>query len=141
MTRVIIRTSPQVEIQTTVKANASKSVGTQVNRGPKGDPGESAYEVAVANGFVGTEADWLASLVGPQGPQGEQGEPGQDLTPNEKRHDWVSPNSYCGQAPLGSAESANVWTIKRITVATNGTTTVATATNVNWTGRLTHTYT
>ncbi len=38
-----------------------------------GVPGDSAYEVAVANGFVGTEAEWLDSLVGPQGPQGIQG--------------------------------------------------------------------
>lgn len=30
--------------------------------------GKSAYEVAVANGFVGTEAAWLASLEGPAGP-------------------------------------------------------------------------
>ena len=44
--------------------------------GPKGDtgpagadgaPGLSAYEIAVQNGFVGTEADWLASLVGAPG--------------------------------------------------------------------------
>lgn len=33
-------------------------------RGEKGDPGLSAYEVAVANGFVGTEPEWLASLSG-----------------------------------------------------------------------------
>lgn len=33
----------------------------------KGDPGDSAYDVAVANGFVGTEAEWLASLEGPAG--------------------------------------------------------------------------
>lgn len=26
--------------------------------------GPSAYEIAVANGFVGTEAEWLESLVG-----------------------------------------------------------------------------
>lgn len=38
-----------------------------------GVPGDSAYEVAVANGFVGTEAEWLESLVGPQGDQGIQG--------------------------------------------------------------------
>lgn len=30
----------------------------------------SAYAIAVANGFPGTEQEWLASLVGPQGPQG-----------------------------------------------------------------------
>lgn len=41
-----------------------------------GMDGASAYEVAVAGGFVGTEAQWLASLVGPQGPQGEQGPQG-----------------------------------------------------------------
>lgn len=38
--------------------------------GPAGADGASAYEVAVANGFVGTEADWLASLVGPAGADG-----------------------------------------------------------------------
>ncbi|QAY26943.1 minor tail protein [Streptomyces phage Shawty] len=36
-------------------------------------PGPSAYEVAVAEGFTGTEAEWLDSLEGPQGPQGIQG--------------------------------------------------------------------
>lgn len=35
--------------------------------GPAGPAGESAYDVAVDNGFVGTEAEWLASLVGPPG--------------------------------------------------------------------------
>lgn len=44
--------------------------------GPPGADGPSAYERAVANGFVGSEAAWLASLVGPQGPQGIQGPPG-----------------------------------------------------------------
>ena len=29
--------------------------------------GKSAYEIAVANGFVGTEKEWLASLEGPAG--------------------------------------------------------------------------
>lgn len=36
--------------------------------GPAGPDGASAYQIAVANGFVGTEAQWLASLVGPVGP-------------------------------------------------------------------------
>ena len=36
--------------------------------------GASAYEVAVAEGFVGTEAEWLATL------EGEDGEPGIDGT-------------------------------------------------------------
>lgn len=37
--------------------------------GADGVDGASAYEVAVENGFVGTEEDWLESLVGPQGPE------------------------------------------------------------------------
>ena len=44
--------------------------------GPQGPEGDSAYDVAVAGGFVGTEAQWLASLEGPQGPQGETGATG-----------------------------------------------------------------
>lgn len=35
--------------------------------GAKGDTGDSAYEEAVKAGFVGTEAEWLASLQGPPG--------------------------------------------------------------------------
>jgi len=32
--------------------------------GRKGDDGDSAYQVAVNNGFIGTEEEWLASLQG-----------------------------------------------------------------------------
>ena len=64
--------------------------------GDTGEDGASAYEVAVENGFVGTEEEWLESLVGPQGepftyddftqdqldglqgPIGETGEDGED---------------------------------------------------------------
>jgi hypothetical protein len=35
-----------------------------LSQGPKGDTGASAYEVAVAEGFVGDEAAWLLSLEG-----------------------------------------------------------------------------
>ncbi len=46
-----------------------------------GTRGYSAYEVAVQNGFVGTEQEWLDSLVGPEGPQGQ---PFDELTPEQK---------------------------------------------------------
>jgi len=42
-----------------------------------GLPGKSAYEIAVDEGFLGSEAQWLATLIGPQGEQGEQGETGE----------------------------------------------------------------
>jgi len=44
--------------------------------GLKGPQGDSAYEVAVQAGYVGTKEEWLASLKGEQGEQGPQGEQG-----------------------------------------------------------------
>lgn len=44
--------------------------------GPAGQDGKSAYEVAVDNGFAGTETQWLASLKGETGAQGPQGATG-----------------------------------------------------------------
>lgn len=49
-----------------------------VTQGAKGDAGASAYEVAVASGFVGTEAAWVASLKGAQGDRGNTGPKGND---------------------------------------------------------------
>lgn len=48
------------------------------SQGPVGPAGASAYQVAVSNGFAGTEADWLASLKGDRGDAGPQGPAGQD---------------------------------------------------------------
>ena len=47
--------------------------GTGGTQGPVGANGLSAYQVAVANGYTGTEAQWLASLVGAAGAQGNSG--------------------------------------------------------------------
>lgn len=47
--------------------------GPTGNNGVDGEDGLSAYEVAVATGFVGTELQWLNSLIGPTGPTGTQG--------------------------------------------------------------------
>jgi hypothetical protein len=51
-------------------------VGPEGPAGPAGSDGSSAYEVAVANGFVGDETAWLASLVGAEGPAGAEGPEG-----------------------------------------------------------------
>ena len=48
---------------------------------------------------------------------------------------------YVGTAPLGSAESAAVWTITRSTFSAAGIrTSRGTATGATWTGRTSHTY-
>lgn len=44
----------------------------------QGEPGKSAYEIAVDNGFIGTEIDWLESLKGNDGKDGLDGKDGTD---------------------------------------------------------------
>lgn len=67
-----VPTSEGLEIET-ITLEGDLSIGIQ---------GASAYEIAVENGFVGTEQEWLASLkgekgdIGPQGPEGEKGDKG-----------------------------------------------------------------
>jgi conserved domain protein len=47
--------------------------------------GKSAYAIAVANGFKGSEQDWLDSLRGPKGDPGDKGDPFKfsDFTPEQ----------------------------------------------------------
>lgn len=49
--------------------------GPQGEQGERGVAGPSAYQVAVQNGFVGTEEAWLSSL---KGDKGDDGAPGTD---------------------------------------------------------------
>lgn len=44
--------------------------------GTPGADGKSAYDIAVANGFVGTVAAWLSSLKGEKGDTGAKGATG-----------------------------------------------------------------
>ena len=48
----------------------------QLERVEQLSDGKSAYEIAVEHGYEGTEAQWLASLQGPQGPAGADGQQG-----------------------------------------------------------------
>lgn len=63
--------------------------------------GKSAYAIAVAHGFRGTEQEWLDSLKGLQGPQGEPGLKGDpftyaDFTP-EQLEDLKGPKGDKGE--------------------------------------------
>lgn len=55
--------------------------GDKGDTGSRGADGKSAYEVALQNGFTGTEADWLTSL---KGQKGDTGAPGAKREPGEK---------------------------------------------------------
>ena len=52
-------------------------------RGAPGDPGDSAYQVALNNGFDGSEEAWLESLKGDKGDPGNPGSNGTSCT-----HSW-----------------------------------------------------
>ena len=51
--------------------------GTNGNDGQAGADGKSAYDIAVENGFNGTESEWLESLHGQDGQNGKNGQDGQ----------------------------------------------------------------
>ena len=46
--------------------------------------GKSAYEIAVDDGYVGTEEEWLASLQGEDGEKGDKGDKGDPGEKGEK---------------------------------------------------------
>lgn len=72
-----------------------------------GEKGYSAYEVAVQNGFIGTETEWLASLKGADGIDGHDGRDGQDGENGTNGQDGITPtigdngNWYLGETDTG----------------------------------------
>lgn len=69
--------------------------------------GKSAYEVAVENGFSGSESQWLASLVGPQGGQGVKGDQGLAYL-----GDYVSGNGYINGIAVVKGSDNNLYIAK-----------------------------
>ena len=55
----------------------------------KGADGKSAFEIAVENGFIGTEAEWLESLKGKNGIDGQPGKDGIDGTNGQDGKDGI----------------------------------------------------
>lgn len=58
--------------------------------------GKSAYELAVENGFKGTEQEWLASLKGEKGDKGDKGEKGDNGQDGKDGKDGITPNIQIG---------------------------------------------
>jgi hypothetical protein len=57
-------------------AGSDGAQGLQGIQGPAGNDGQSAYEVWLGLGNIGTETDFINSLTGPQGPAGPAGNDG-----------------------------------------------------------------
>lgn len=81
--------------------------------GSDGTDGKSAYEIAVDEGFVGTESEWLASLVGEKGADGEKGEQGiQGIQGLKGEQGIQGVKGDAGFSPIANVtESGGVYTI------------------------------
>ena len=62
----------------------------------QGADGKSAYEVAVANGFSGTESEWLLSLKGADGKDGANGIDGKDRENGKSAYEIAVANGFSG---------------------------------------------
>lgn len=78
--------------------------------------GASAYEVAVKNGFDGTEEEWLDSLKGDRGEKGEKGEKGDPGTAINVDTDY-NPKSLNAQSGTAVAEAMGSFETKITTVS------------------------
>jgi hypothetical protein len=77
--RFVIAAGPGLPVTLLSGPDAKTALGvTDGADGADGADGLSAYQIAVAEGFVGDETAWLASLVGPAGPPGADGADGDD---------------------------------------------------------------
>lgn len=70
--------SGQITAIEEIQVSTGDGTSTPGAPGPKGDPGASAYDIAVQNGFQGDEKQWLESLKGATGDPGAQGPAGQN---------------------------------------------------------------
>ena len=127
MANLVIEYTSSPLIQVSPTANPSITVAVSAI----GSDGLSAYQVAVVNGFIGTESEWLASLVGPAGATGPAGAgvaiggtTGQVLIKNSNA-DYDTAWETLGSMALQSANAVNI-TGGSINGATIGATTANT---------------
>ena len=83
-------------------------IAQKVQVGAKGEDGKSAYQIALDEGFVGSEAEWLASLKGKDGKDGingTDGKPGKDGTNGIDGKTPVKSVDYFTQAEIQQVEN------------------------------------
>ena len=74
--------------------NATFSMNMDVTETLKGEDGASAYQIALKNGFVGTEQEWLESLKGEKGDAGEKPIKGVDYFTQSEIDEIISQSRY-----------------------------------------------
>jgi len=73
LTPIIIDVNQTNEVIDIGITEVNETISIEIVEGRDGADGLSAYQVAVENGYVGTEQEWLLSLKGEHGEQGIQG--------------------------------------------------------------------
>lgn len=89
-------------------ASIKEEIAKEVTVGAKGEDGKSAYQIAVDEGFKGSETDWLASLKGADGKDGingTDGKPGKDGTNGVDGKTPVKGVDYFTQAEIQQVEN------------------------------------
>ena len=102
------------------KMNADFTDGTRAlngKPGKNGADGKSAYEIALKNGFEGTEPEWLESLKGQNGKDGKDGKDGRNgvdgengmpglpgLDGKDGKHAYIFTSTGTGSAYIGSID-------------------------------------
>lgn len=96
-------------------------LGYLSGEGAPGADGKSAYQSAVDAGYLGTEAEWVASLEGPQGPQGlpgadgatgpkgDPGDQGPQGLPGQDGADYTGPTITVAATAPASPAVGDVW--------------------------------
>ena len=64
--------------------DADGETSATLHNGANGEKGSSAYQIAVEQGYQGSESDWLSSLKGEKGDTGERGEKGEKGDPGDR---------------------------------------------------------
>lgn len=89
-------------------ASIKEEIAKEVTVGAKGEDGKSAYQIALDEGFEGSETDWLASLKGKDGKDGingTDGKPGKDGTNGINGKTPVKGVDYFTQAEIQQIEN------------------------------------
>lgn len=89
-------------------ASIKEEIAKEVTVGAKGEDGKSAYQIALDEGFEGSETDWLASLKGKDGKDGingTDGKPGKDGTNGVDGKTPVKGVDYFTQAEIQQVEN------------------------------------
>ena len=109
--------------------------GLPGKNGVDGKDGKSAYQIAVAQGFAGSEADWLASLKGEKGDKGDAGGSAGQAKASESARipvtvtgstatmniDFSSPFAAIPTVNIGVEDpSGNIRTVTLVSVSTTG---------------------